>query len=76
MDKRVNTCGQENRDLLTQQRRLMDKTVETCGQKSGAMWIRELRIVDIFLLGIPTQYIVPIVANTLILVQCYINPNL
>ena len=63
---RAETCGQVIRDL---EWRLVDKGVD-CGQESGALWTRELRFVDIFLLGIQTQYILPIVSNTLLIVQC------
>ena len=54
----------------------MDNGLETCGQDIEDFWTRDWRLVDICLLFIQTQYIVPIVTDTLIIVQCYIDPNL
>ena len=61
MDKTVKTCGQGSEDLWTTELILMDKGVETWGHFT-AMYKFPLYI----------TYTI----NTLILVQCYIVPNL
>ena len=75
MDKRVEPFRQESGHLCTKMWRLVDKGVETCGQESGDLWTKDWILVDILVLGIQTQFIVAIVTNTVIIMQCYYDLN-